>query len=57
MMLYHIGLPTNGASDLLAFLASTMTGYKTLLYFLIDYCSGFQATGHNNPFRFWFLWV
>lgn len=56
MMAYHLTLKdTTPASDFLAFLVSTMTWYKTFLYFLIDFFSGWQSSGHNKPFDF-YMW-
>ena len=47
--------PANAAL-LLSFLASAMTGSKTVLYALVDPCQGFKNTGHNTPEDFALLY-
>ena len=41
----------------MAFAASVMTLSKTVLYWLVEYWSGFQNIGHNDAASLFFLWI
>ncbi|KAL2128466.1 hypothetical protein VTI74DRAFT_9135 [Chaetomium olivicolor] len=42
---------------LLGFSAAVMTVSKTMLYWLNEYCSGFDNIGQNTPWRLFWLWI
>ncbi|KAL0256937.1 hypothetical protein SLS55_007746 [Diplodia seriata] len=48
---------TAARAVLVAFAASVMTLSKTVLYWLVEYWSGFQNIGHNDAASLFFLWI
>lgn len=45
------------AQALTLFTASMMTFWKTVLYFLVEACSGWKYTKQSSPADFWLLFV
>ncbi|ORY96346.1 hypothetical protein BCR43DRAFT_491535 [Syncephalastrum racemosum] len=46
-----------GQANLVGFSAAILTTAKTVLYWLVEWFSGMQHTGHNTPSDFLILWV
>ncbi|KAK4118419.1 hypothetical protein N657DRAFT_651327 [Parathielavia appendiculata] len=42
---------------LLGFSAAVMTVSKTVLYWVLEYCSGFDNIGQNDPWTLFWLWI
>ncbi|KAK4246918.1 hypothetical protein C7999DRAFT_14994 [Corynascus novoguineensis] len=52
-----VGGRVGGLAVLVGFSAAVMTISKTVLYWLLEYLSGFDNIGHNDLFRLVFLWI
>jgi len=46
-----------GIALLLGYAVSIMTVSKTVLYWLVEYCSGFAHIGHNGAWDLFWLWI
>ncbi|KAL2150508.1 hypothetical protein VTH82DRAFT_7071 [Thermothelomyces myriococcoides] len=52
-----VGGRVGGLAVLVGFSAAVMTVSKTILYWLLEFLSGFDNIGHNDAFRLVFLWI
>lgn len=46
-----------GIANLVGFTAAALTVAKTILYWLVEFFSGMQHTGHNTLTTYFFVWV
>jgi len=52
-----VGGRVGGLAVLVGFSAAVMTVSKTVLYWLLEYLSGFDNIGQNDPWTLFFLWI